>query len=33
LGERRTAGPSATLGMTKFKGLADLGDGYLDGGF
>src|SRR5271156_2204655 len=28
-----TAGPSATLGMTKFKWLASLGVGYSDGGF
>ncbi len=33
LAERRTAGPSAALGMTKFNGLANLDVGYLDGGF
>ena len=31
--ERRTAGPSATLGMTKFKWPVNLGVGYSDGGF
>jgi hypothetical protein len=31
-GREGTAGPSASLGMTKFRWLADLGTSYSDGG-